>query len=133
MAALMEHPTRVLLVEDTPYLRVAFSRLLRLQGFEVMEANDGQDALDCLETFHPELILTDLMMPVMGGLELIKRLHGRADTVEIPIVAITADASDAMEEQVRLAGAVDLISKPVDLAELLRRLRNVVPICGELA
>jgi CheY-like chemotaxis protein len=122
-----ERMPRVLLVEDAPFLRYAFGRLLRLQGFDVREANDGQDALACLAEFRPELVLTDLMMPVMGGLELISRLHASPETANIPVVAITADATNQAEEQARRAGAADFITKPVDLPELLERLRNLMP------
>src|SRR5262249_16296915 len=62
---------KVLLVEDAPFLRYAFGRLLRMHGFDVREANDGSEALDAVGQFHPQLILTDLMMPVMDGVELI--------------------------------------------------------------
>jgi CheY-like chemotaxis protein len=118
---------RVLLVEDAPFLRYAFGRLLRLQGFEVREANDGQDALNCLAEFQPQLVLTDLMMPVMSGLELIGKLRDRPETATIPVVAITADATTQAEEEARRAGAVDFITKPVDLPDLLERLRNLMP------
>ena len=118
---------RVLLVEDAPFLRYAFGRLLRLQGFDVKEAHDGQDALACLDEFHPQLVLTDLMMPVMSGLELIGKLRNRPETANIPVVAITADATTQAEEQARQAGAADFITKPVDLPELLERLRNLIP------
>jgi len=122
-----ERMPRVLLVEDAPFLRYAFGRLLRLQGFDVREAHDGQDALACLAEFQPQLVLTDLMMPVMSGLELISKLHDRPDTAHIPVVAITADATTHAEEQARRAGAADFITKPVDLPELLERLRNLMP------
>jgi two-component system cell cycle response regulator DivK len=123
----IERMPRVLLVEDAPFLRYAFGRLLRLQGFDVREAHDGQDALACLADFQPQLVLTDLMMPVMSGLELISKLHDRPDTAHIPVVAITADATNHAEEQARRAGAADFITKPVDLPELLERLRNLMP------
>lgn len=116
---------RVLLVEDAPFLRYAFGRLLRMQGFEVCEANDGQQALDCLVNFHPHLVLTDLMMPVMGGVELIRRLRADPKTAHLPIVAITADATEYTERQARQAGALDVITKPVDLPALIDRLRNL--------
>jgi CheY-like chemotaxis protein len=122
-----ERMPRVLLVEDAPFLRYAFGRLLRLQGFDVREANDGQAALDCMAEFRPQLVLTDLMMPVMGGIDLIKILHDRPDTAMIPVVAITADATRHAEEQARKAGAADFIAKPVDLPELLQRLRMLMP------
>ena len=85
---------RVLLVEDAPFLRYAFGRLLRLHGFEVREATDGREALDCVAEFQPQLVLTDLMMPVMDGIELIRRLHENPDTASLPVVAITADATE---------------------------------------
>ncbi len=116
---------RVLLVEDAPFLRYAFGRLLRMYGFDVREATDGREALDMVPEFHPHLVLTDLMMPVMGGVELIRRLHEDAATAHLPIVAITADATDLAERQAREAGAMDVITKPIDLPALLDRLRTL--------
>jgi CheY-like chemotaxis protein len=116
---------RVLLVEDAPFLRYAFGRLLRMHGFEVREANDGREALDCIPKFQPELVLTDLMMPVMDGIELIRRLHDDPVTEYLPVVAITADATDQAERLAREAGAVDVITKPIDLPALLGRLREL--------
>jgi len=114
---------RVLLVEDAPFLRYAFGRLLRMHGFEVMEANDGREALECVSTFHPQLIVTDLMMPVMDGVELIQRLRADPKTAGLPVLAITADASEHTEAKAREAGAVDFVTKPIDLPTLLSRLR----------
>jgi CheY-like chemotaxis protein len=117
--------TRVLLVEDAPFLRYAFGRLLRLHGFDVCEANDGQEALDHVDEFRPDLVVTDLMMPVMDGVELIRRLREDPRTAELPVLAITADASDTAEKRARLAGAADFLAKPVDLPSLLDRLRTL--------
>jgi two-component system, cell cycle response regulator DivK len=114
---------RVLLVEDAPFLRYAFGRLLRMHGFEVMEANDGREALECVSEFRPQLVVTDLMMPVMDGVELIERLRSDPETADLPVVAITADATEQSERKARQAGAVDFITKPIDLPALLDRLR----------
>ena len=122
----MERTLRVLLVEDAPFLRYAFSRLLRMQGYDVKESTDGQDALDCLSSFRPHLILTDLMMPVMGGIELIAHIRANPDYAGVPVVAITADATEHAEQAARDAGAVDVITKPIDLPALLDRLRLLV-------
>jgi CheY-like chemotaxis protein len=119
----IDRKPRVLLVEDAPFLRYAFGRLLRMHGFEVMEANDGREALGCVAEFHPQLVLTDLMMPVMDGVELIRRLHADPVSADVPVVAITADATEQAEQQARDAGAVDFITKPIDLPALLERLR----------
>jgi len=116
---------RLLLVEDAPFLRYAFGRLLRMHGFDVMEANDGREALDCVNEFRPQLVVTDLTMPVMDGLELIQRLRANPVTADLPVVAITADASGQAELKAREAGAVDFVTKPIDLPSLLDRLRAI--------
>jgi CheY-like chemotaxis protein len=118
-------PMRVLLVEDAPFLRYAFGRLLRMHGFDVREATDGRQALELLRQFRPQFILTDLMMPVMDGVELIKRLREDPNTVDLPVVAITADATEHAERQAREAGALDVITKPIDLPALLSRLKSL--------
>src|SRR4051794_38572004 len=114
---------RVLLVEDAPFLRYAFGRLLRMHGFDVCEATDGREALDRVADFRPDLVLTDLMMPIMDGVELIRRLHDDPETAHLPVVAITADATDHAERQARQAGAIDVITKPIDIPGLLERLQ----------
>jgi len=121
----LDRNMRILLVEDAPFLRYAFGRLLRLHGYEVMEANDGREALDCVPEFRPQMVVTDLMMPEMDGVELIQRLRANPETASVPIVAITADASDRMKTRVRQAGAVDYITKPVEFPVLLDRLRGL--------
>src|SRR4051812_22416596 len=108
-------PLRVLLVEDSEHLRYAFGQLLRMHGYEVREAKDGREALDCLAEYCPQVILTDLMMPVMGGQELIARLRANPQTATIPIVAITADATEQVDRLAREAGAREVIVKPIDL------------------
>jgi CheY-like chemotaxis protein len=110
---------RVVLVEDAPFLRYAFARLLRMYGFEVREAVDGFDALQSVAEFHPDLVLTDLMMPDMDGIELIRRLHDDPKTADLPVVAITADSTEHAGRQAREAGARDVIIKPIDFTSLL--------------
>ena len=114
--------TRVLLVEDAPILRYAFGRLLRLHGFEVMEANNGREALACLSKFRPQLIVTDLTMPVMDGVVLIERLRADPETADVPVVAITAEATEQAEQRARRAGVDDFLAKPIDFNTLLDRL-----------
>ncbi len=121
---IQEHQ-RVLLVEDAPFLRYAFGRLLRMHGFDVCEATDGQAAWDCVHKFRPQLVVTDLMMPIMDGVEFIKRLRSDPRTAELPVLAITADSSQQMETKAREAGAIEFVTKPVDLTTLLERLRSL--------
>jgi CheY-like chemotaxis protein len=113
---------RILIVEDAPFLRHAFVRLLRLHGFEVMEAINGREALERVHDFRPDLVVTDLMMPELDGVELIRRLRGDPRTSNLPILAITADPSGTTEQRARQAGAADFLTKPVDMPALLNRL-----------
>ncbi len=116
---------RVLLVEDAAFLRYAFGRLLRMHGFEVREATDGREALRDVAESRPDLVLTDLMMPVMDGVELIRRLRADPLTATIPVVAITADATEYSLWMAQEAGADVVITKPIDLPDLLDRLRQL--------
>ena len=122
----MQRPLRVLLVEDAPFLRYAFGRLLRLEGFDVKEVSDGREALENIGAFRPHLVLTDLMMPVMSGIELIAHLRADPEYASVPVVAITADVTDQAARRAREAGAIDVITKPIDLALLLDRLKVLV-------
>jgi CheY-like chemotaxis protein len=124
--ASIDDPLRVLIVDDTPSLRSAFGRMLRLHGFDVREATDGQEALASVQDFHPRLVLTDITMPVMDGIELIRRLRGNPETSGVPVVAITANATEQAERLAREAGAVDVITKPIDLPVLLVRLQGLL-------
>jgi len=120
-----DNTPRVLLVEDTPFLRYAFGRLLRLHGFDVCEANDGREALDCLAHFRPQLVLTDLMMPVMNGFDLIRALRSDPKTADVPVVAFTADPTEQTEREARQAGAAEYFTKPVDFSSFVNRLRTL--------
>jgi CheY-like chemotaxis protein len=97
-----------------------------MEGFRVKEVNDGQEALECLAEFRPDLVLTDLMMPVMDGIQLIAHIKADPEFADVPIVAITADITDRAARRAREAGAVDVITKPIDLAALLDRLKVLV-------
>ncbi len=118
-------PLRLMLVDDTEALRFALGRVLRLYGFDVREASDGRDALEHLAEFQPQVVLTDLMMPVMDGVELIRQLHNTPETAEIPVVALTANTTDEAGESAREAGAIEVLAKPVDLPQLVERLRGL--------
>lgn len=96
-----------------------------MYGFEVCEAAEGKAALACLKDFQPQLVLTDLMMPVMDGIELIRELQAIPAMAHVPVVAITADATEQAERLAREAGAIDVITKPIDLPSLLERLRKL--------
>ena len=107
-------PRTVLVVEDDADFRESVSSVLREQGYEVVEACDGLDALDVLETTRPGLILLDLMMPRFDGYGFRELQQGDPAISNIPVVAITAhrDGIDALEP-------MEVLLKPIALAPLL--------------
>lgn len=114
-------PMRVLLVEDTDELRETFALLLELLGCEVRAAPCGWDALDAAADFTPELVLTDFNMPMMDGVELIRRLKSVPGFDRVPMVMVTASDTDCIEQAARAAGAADVIAKPADVLSLVGR------------
>jgi two-component system, cell cycle response regulator DivK len=104
----------ILIVDDNPD-NVDLARIvLKAEGFEVRAAEDALQALDTLKTYHPRLILMDLQLPGMDGLELTRRLRADASFQDVMIVAMTAYAMRSDEEKARAAGCDGYISKPID-------------------
>jgi len=114
---------RVLLVEDSSDLRYLLARILKGQGFEVCEATNGREALDGLAGFVPDVVVTDLMMPELDGFELIRRLRAMPTMAEVPIVVMTATATNEAVREARRAGAADILAKPFDSRALVDRLQ----------
>lgn len=116
----------LLIVDDQPNSRMLLGDLLEGIGYRVSEAESGNQALHMLETFQPDLILLDVMMPGLDGFEVCRRIKANEETRLIPVVLITA-ASDR-KNRVRgiEAGADDFLSKPFDESELLARVRSLV-------
>jgi two-component system chemotaxis response regulator CheY len=105
---------RILLVEDADILRRLLGRMLKRHGFEVREASDGLAALGCLADFHPELVLTNMRMPRLDGLGLIRRLRAMPEMDAVPVLAMTAVASFEDEVEARRAGAAEFLDKPLN-------------------
>ena len=124
MSAIL-YPT-VLVAEDSSDTRIMLKRAFELKGYQVFEAEDGQQALDMARRYHPSLIVVDLNMPVLDGLETIKNfrmLEGEGD--HTPIVTITAYDVYGMEEAAKENGTNVYLTKPLDLEELDRALKGL--------
>lgn len=87
---------RVLVVDDEPDVRFILSHILEREGYEVYVAINGAAALELVSGAHPDLIITDLMMPVMDGNELIERLRADPDTATIPIMSLTGNPDSSV-------------------------------------
>jgi CheY-like chemotaxis protein len=115
---------RILLVEDSDSLRPLFARMLRGNGIEVVEAADGLEALERLGECRPDLILTDLMMPQLDGIGLLRRLREMPGLESVPVVVISAMHSPSAETEARQAGAADFLAKPIDPDTLMGRVAD---------
>ncbi len=114
---------RLLIAEDEPILRITIADALRKEGWEVDVAEDGTKALALFERFFHDLVLTDLLMPGMDGLELLRRVKAlRPDTA---VVIITAHGTIETAVEAMQLGAIDFITKPFSMVQLLLRLNNV--------
>ena len=116
-------PPRVLVVDDEAAIRDIVRRYLTAEGFEVAEAADGKDALDRLRALEPDLVVLDVLMPGIDGLEVLRRLRASSD---VYVIMLTAKAEE-VDKLVGLAvGADDYLTKPFSPRELVARVRAVL-------
>src|SRR4051794_4224658 len=116
----MTAPVRILLVEDEPSLAETVRYALDREGFDVEVATDGQSALDRFAAAAPDLIVLDLMLPVVSGLDVCRRIRA---TSTVPIVIVTAKDSEADKVTGLELGADDYVTKPFSVRELVSRVR----------
>src|SRR4051794_29329775 len=112
----------ILVVDDNPANLKLARVLLTVEGYDTRTANDAEQALKILETFRPRIILMDIQLPGMDGLELTRRLKADPRTSGIIIVALTAYAMKGDEERARSAGCDEYVAKPIDAATLPARI-----------
>lgn len=108
---------KILVVEDDDDIRDSLKELLEEEGYQVDTAANGEQALNRLRGEAPQLILLDLMMPVMDGWEFAERIRGRPDWAQIPVIVLSADRN--IGDKARKLGAVGYLAKPFELSELL--------------
>lgn len=117
--------TQVLIAEDNAVNRELLRELLETGGYEVLEACDGQEALQMIEHSQPDIFLLDIGMPVLDGFGVIRKIRENPCLAAMPILAITAYAMQGDRQKIMKAGFNGYLSKPVDarsLAEELKRL-----------
>jgi CheY-like chemotaxis protein len=111
----------VLLVEDDADARALYGYMLALAGYRVKAVSNGLQAFAEIQVNRPDLIVTDIAMPVISGVDLIIAVRSNDELADLPVVAITA-FGEKLREQARAAGATDSIDKPTELA----RMREVI-------
>lgn len=118
---------KILIVDDSVSMRQMVGFTLRQGGYEVIEAEDGQDALAKLTSANIDLIITDLNMPVMDGIKLIQTVRKQPAMKRKPILMLTTEGRAAKKEKGKAAGATGWIVKPFDPDKLLQTLAKVLP------
>ena len=124
----------VLLVDDDPHDREIYGRILCYNGFDVICASDGESGMRLALRYHPDVVLLDIGLPDLHGLDLCSSLRTQAETCDIPVVALSAYAEARMGEQARLAGCTRYIEKPASPVAVLHEIEQLVgkpPLAGE--
>ncbi|WP_293979009.1 response regulator [Sphingobium sp.] len=117
---------RVLVVEDNELNLKLFCDLLRAHGHEVLPLRDGRDVLAQARAFLPDLVITDIHLPHVSGIDLIVSLKGDAALAHVPIMAVTAYAGHGDEERVRGAGAQAYVSKPISVLRFIEQVNGLL-------
>ena len=120
----IDQPARVLVADDNADMREYLARLLRTAGYQVTTVTDGQAALDAVRADAPDLVISDVMMPRLSGLDLVAALRADARTAAVPVLLLSARAGQEASVEGLRAGADDYLVKPFTAVELLARLRS---------
>ena len=118
--------TTVLIVEDDDAIRNNVTRLLRLEGYEILSASHGKEALELVRAAAPDVVITDISMPVMDGFELLEALRADRKWGSIPVMLLTAMDDRASMRRGMASGADDYLAKPFSRAELLEALEGLL-------
>lgn len=115
---------KILVVEDNQDNREMVVKVLKFNGYQVVEAVDGEEAIEKAKAEHPDLILLDIFLPKMDGYEATRRLKGDTSLRNIPIIALTAHAMKGSMEEALAVGCDGYISKPIDVRELPKQIQH---------
>jgi two-component system cell cycle response regulator DivK len=117
---------KILIVEDNALNVKLFCDLLAAHGHEARPVTDGRFALDQARDFQPDLVITDIQLPHVTGLDLIRMIRDDKQLQDVPIMAVTAYAAAADEERIRAAGAQAYVSKPISVAKFVAQVNDLL-------
>lgn len=119
-------PTTILIVEDNELNMKLFADILESQQFEVVKTDNGLDAKDLALAYRPDLIIMDIQLEGISGLEVAKWMKQNEKTSHIPILAVTAFAMKGDEERILQGGCEAYLSKPIDVAGFVQTVKNLL-------
>ena len=117
---------KILVVEDNELNLRLFCDILRAHGYEAEPVRDGREAVDRARAFAPDLVIMDIQMPHISGLEIIEQLKADEALKPIPIMAVTAYAAKGDEDRIRDAGAEGYVSKPISVIRFVEAVRGLL-------
>jgi CheY-like chemotaxis protein len=117
---------KILIVDDEPDILRLTSLRLRKLGYDVLTAVDGKEALDAIRNENPDLVLLDLIMPLMSGADVCKSAKSDEELRHIPIILFTAHSNAMDDEKAKKLGADDYIVKPFDPGELINKIERIL-------
>jgi two-component system, cell cycle response regulator DivK len=124
---------KILIVEDNALNIKLFCDLLAAHGHQPEAVTDSRNALEAARNFSPDLVITDIQLPHVSGLELIRMLRSDEQLGEVPIMAVTAYSTTGDEERIRAAGAQAYVAKPISVVRFAETVEQLLKAGGEVA
>ena len=115
---------RILVIEDEEQIRLSFIEVLEMEGYEAAGAANGEIGLAMIEEMSIDLILCDLLMPVMDGKQVLREVRANPQTADIPVIVVTAKTDPETREELLVLGANTIMKKPVALEELINTIQD---------
>jgi twitching motility two-component system response regulator PilH len=119
-------PATILIVDDSPTEVHVFKKIVEKQGFQTEIARDGQEAIDVAKRIHPDLILMDVVMPVLNGFQATRKLRKDPETADIPVIMVTTKDQQTDINWGKRQGANEYLVKPVAPADLLSKINELL-------
>lgn len=121
-------PHKILSVDDSKTIRMIIGRAFKAFDCEIIEAADGQQGLDAVANNKPDLIILDITMPVMTGIEMLTKLKADPATKDIPVIMLTAESGKENVAQIAALGPRDYLTKPFKEDVLLQKAKAILPL-----
>jgi len=119
---------KILVVDDEPFICRSLTFVLRKGNYEVLEARDGEEALDAIRSHKPDLVFLDVMMPKVNGFEVTQQIRSDAAFDDVKIILLTAKGQECDREVGKTAGANDYMTKPFSPSKILDRARRMLGV-----
>src|SRR5215468_8899817 len=123
-----EKKPRILIAEDFEENRIALKLILKYTGFDVIEAEDGQQAIEAVRREEPDLVLMDVTLPVVDGLQATREIRSDEKFERLPIIILSGHDSDEIRQQAAEAGGSEYLSKPIEIAELEKLIEGCLTV-----